>query len=203
MWRNEPVDKLFPEGLAPRLNTQSESTDPSRAAWHRVGISDGTDCAKGLNDVTAAAVEKLGCEAVLRATYVDPTGNTVATVALVVLPKGESAKTKMTEFFDEDTDKLDPEVGAKAYGVPDTIAADWRDASSNGGAGITVTEPSLPYVLIASTGAVDGRKAGNLPGEWGSHSWDAGDDRAPWRGAAKGLCDDMNLHLTDLLLEGS
>ncbi|WP_311721551.1 hypothetical protein [Streptomyces lonegramiae] len=203
MWRNETVETLFPAALAPRVNTKVTSTDPSRAAWHRVGISDSTDCTDGLNNVTTAAVKKLDCEAVLRATYVDPTGNTVATVALVVLPEGQSAKTQMTAFFEKDEDKLDPEVGAKAYGVPGTIAEDWNDERSNGGAGITVPDGSLPYVLIASAGAVDGRKAGRLPGEWGSHSWDAGDDRAPWRGAAKAICDDMSLHLSDLLLEAS
>ncbi|MEU6255037.1 hypothetical protein [Streptomyces sp. NPDC047043] len=203
MWRDERADTLFPAALSARVGTQSTSDDSSRAAWHRIGISQDTDCSAGLNGVTLAAVKKTGCEAALRATYVDPTGNTVATVAIVVLPKGEASKTEMTTFFEKDADKLDPEVGVKAYGVPGTVAAGWSDADSNGGAGITATDGSLPYVLIASTGAVDGRKAGHLPGEWGSHNWDAGDDRAPWRGAAKSICDDMNLHLTDLLLEGS
>ena len=86
---------------------------------------------------------------------------------------------------------------------PGTIAAKWSDARSNGGAGIAVPDSSLPYVLVASTGAVDGRRAGRLPGEYGSHNWDAGDDRAPWRGAAKALCEDVSYHLGDLLLETS
>lgn len=203
MWRNEPADKLFPDSLAPRVNATTTRPDTSRATWHRVGISEDTDCAKGLNQVTSAAVAKLDCEAVLRATYVDPTGNTVGTVALIVLPAGQSAKDEMTAFFEKDEDKLDPEVGVKAFAVPGTIAAKWSDARSNGGAGVAIAESSLPYVLVASTGAVDGRRAGHLPGEFGSHNWDAGDDRAPWRGAAKALCDDADYHLGDLLLETS
>ncbi|WP_234045825.1 hypothetical protein [Streptomyces adelaidensis] len=203
LWRNEPADKLFPDALAPRLSVTNTKPDAARATWHRVGISEDTECAKGLNKVTSAAVAKLDCEAVLRATYVDPTGNTIGTVALIVLPAGESAKTEMTAFFEKDEDKLDPEVGVKAFAVPDTIAAKWSDARSNGGAGIAVPESSLPYVIVASTGAVDGREAGQLPGEYGSHNWDAGDDRAPWRGSAKALCEDVGYHLGDLLLETS
>ncbi|TQE34472.1 hypothetical protein Sipo7851_17890 [Streptomyces ipomoeae] len=203
MWRNEPAEKLFPEVLAPLKSPASDEVDPEQATWHRLGVSEDTDCAAGLNKVTAAAVANLDCEAVLRATYVDPTGNTVGTVALIVLPEGESAKTGMTTFFEKDADELDPQVGAKPYAVPGTLAAEWSGARSNGGAGVAVTDLSLPYVLVASTGAVDGRKAGRLPGEWGSQSWSAGDDRAPWRGAAKALCDDMNTHLANLLTESS
>ncbi|MEV6385305.1 hypothetical protein AB0M31_38545 [Streptomyces sp. NPDC051773] len=203
MWRNERADKLFPDALAPRVSATTTKPDGSRATWHRIGISEDTDCAKGLNKVTSAAVAELDCEAVLLATYVDPTGNTIGTVALIVLPAGESAKAEMTAFFEKDEDKLDPGVGAKAFTVPGTIAAKWSDARSNGGAGIAVPDSSLPYVLVASTGAVDGRRAGRLPGEYGSHNWDAGDDRAPWRGAAKALCEDVSYHLGDLLLETS
>ncbi|MGW0708609.1 hypothetical protein ACWD4G_22100 [Streptomyces sp. NPDC002643] len=198
MWRNEPVDELFPDVLAPTKSPTSDEADPERATWHRLGISEDTDCAAGLNKVTAAAVKDLDCEAVLRATYVDPTGNTLGTVALAVLPGGQR---RMTEFLEKDADKLDPEVGAKPYAVPDTLAAKWNGARSNGGAGLVIGDATLPYVLIASTGSVDGRKAGRLPGEWGSHSWSAGDDRAPWRGAAKSLCDDLNAHLSQLLSE--
>lgn len=197
MWRNEPADAFFPEVLAP-VNSATEN-DPKRATWHRLGISEDTKCEDGLNKVTAAAVRDLDCEAVLRATYVDPTGNTVGTVSVIVLPEGGSAQ--MTEFFEKDADKLDPEVGAKPYAVPGTVAAKWSGVRSNGGAGMELG--GMPYVLVASTGAVDGRKAGELPGEWGSHSWSAGDDRAPWRGAAKALCDDMEVHLMNLLRETS
>jgi hypothetical protein len=201
MWRNEPADKLFPDVLAPRENAQSVSADRGRAQWHRIGISEKTGCEDGLSGATASEAEKLGCEAVLRATYVDPTGNTVATVALIVLPEGDSVKNEMSTFFDGEKEKSDPGPGVKAYAVPGTIAARWSDARSNGSAGASVTGMYVPYALMASAGAVDGRKAGRLPGEWGRYSSDAEQDRAPWRGAATGLVDALNTHLGDLLLE--
>jgi hypothetical protein len=61
----------------------------------------------------------------------------------------------------------------------------------------------LPYALMASAGAVDGRKAGELPGEWGRYSLDAKQDRAPWRGSSTGLVDALKLHLMDRLMEGT
>ncbi|MGW2327724.1 hypothetical protein ACWC5C_18390 [Streptomyces sp. NPDC001700] len=201
MWRNEPADKLFPDTLAPKENSQSASDDRKRAQWHRIGISEQTGCDDGLSGATAAEAEKLGCKAVLRATYVDPTGNTVATAALIVLPESDTVKDEMSTFFDTEKEKDNPGPGVKAYAVPGTIAAQWSDARSNGSAGTSVTEMYVPYALMASTGAVDGRKAGELPGEWGKYSSDAEQDRAPWRGAATGLVDALNTHLGDLLLE--
>ncbi|MFI9049586.1 hypothetical protein [Streptomyces sp. NPDC053427] len=202
MWRNEPVDKIFPEALADKQDAQSDTADRKRAQWHRIGISDKTGCDEGLSSAIAAEAKKLGCKAVLRATYVDPTGNTVATVAVIVLPKGDTAKNKMGDFFSYEQDKHSTRDQVKAFGVPRTLAARWNDAARNGSHGDTVTEMNLPYALSASTGAADGRKAGKLPGEWGRHATgDAESDRSPWEGAAMTLVDLMNAHLGDLLLK--
>ncbi|WP_234364926.1 hypothetical protein [Streptomyces sp. RTd22] len=201
MWRNEPADKLFPDFVAPRQGTgEARTPDRKRAQWHRIGISEKTGCDDGLSGATAAQAEKLGCKAVLRATYVDPTGNTVATVALIVLPESDSDTSEMGTFFDAEKEKDNPGPGVKAYAVPGTIAARWSDARANGSAGLPVS--GLPYALVASAGAVDGRKAGELPGEWGKYSIDAKQDRAPWRGAADGLVDALQVHYFDLLTEG-
>ncbi|MBL1097376.1 hypothetical protein JK363_11950 [Streptomyces sp. 205] len=201
MWRNEPADTLFPETLSVRENAQSQSTDRTRAMWHRIGISEKSGCDEGLAGATAAEAKKLGCKAVLRATYVDPTGNTVATAGLIVFPKGDAAKTEMSTFFDAEKDKRNPLPGVKAYAVPGTAGARWSDQHSNGSAGRSVTELSIPCAVVASAGAVDGRKAGPLPGQWGGSSLDAKQDRAPWRGAADSLAGALDQHLGALLLE--
>ncbi|WP_435240374.1 hypothetical protein [Streptomyces cucumeris] len=201
MWRNEPVATLLPETLAYRENVQSKSTDRNRAQWHRLGISAKTGCDEGLRGATATEAGKLGCKAVLRATYVDPTGNTVATAAVVVFPEGDTAKTAMNTFFDGESEKRDPSAGVTAYPVPGTLAARWSDDRSNGSAGKSVTEMSLPYAVVTSAGAVDGRKAGPLPGEWGGSDIDAKEDRSPWRGAADNLADAIDQHLGALVME--
>ncbi|MGP3973637.1 hypothetical protein ACTWQF_06255 [Streptomyces sp. 8N114] len=201
MWRNERVDTLFPKTLGPKTNSQSGADDPKIAEWHRLGISEKTDCAGALTGALAAEAEKRGCKAVLRATYIDPTGNLVATVALIVLPDVEDPADGMTTFFDAEKDKRTASHGVKALPVPDTAAAGWKDANRNGSDGVQVTDLNLPYAVAVSAGSADGRKAGHLPGEWGRTDLDAKSDRMPWREAAHSLASDLNLHLGDLLLK--
>ncbi|WP_239501993.1 hypothetical protein [Streptomyces qinglanensis] len=201
MWRNERVDKLFPKTLGPRTDAQSGADDPKSAEWHRLGISEKTGCADALTGTLADEAEKRGCKAVLRATYADPTGNVVATVALIVLPEAADPEEGMGTFFDAEKDKRTESHGVKALPVPDTVAADWKDSRRNGSDGVQATGLHLPYALAASAGSADGRKAGRLPGQWGRTELDAKSDRMPWREAAQTLAHDLDLHLADLLLE--
>ncbi|MGI5347865.1 hypothetical protein ACQEU8_06670 [Streptomyces sp. CA-250714] len=201
MWRNERVDQLFPKTLGPKTNSQSGADDPKIAEWHRLGISEETGCADALTGALAAEAKKRGCKAVLRATYADPTGNLVATVALIVLPEVEDPEDGMGPFFDAEKDKDTASHGVKPLRVPKTVAARWTDADRNGSDGVQATDMNLPYAIAASAGSADGRKAGHLPGEWGGTKFDAKSDRMPWREAAGTLANDLNLHLGDLLLE--
>lgn len=202
MWRNEPAEKVFPKTLGGKENPQDSPTRAKNAQWHRMGISQDTDCGKAVGGSTGAKLREMGCKSALRATYVDPTGNTVATVALAVMPKAYSVREEMTLFFDglheEDQSRLD----VRALAVKDTSAARWSDAYRSGSGGMMATTTDLPYALVASAGAVDGRKAGNLPGQWGRGNLDTKTDRAPWHAAADSLTKYLSMHLTDLLLKG-
>ncbi|WP_048584652.1 hypothetical protein [Streptomyces viridochromogenes] len=88
LWRDEPVDKIFPTTLGGRGGYNGGLYDREQAIWNRAGISPETDCDKGITRYTLKAAQENGCKAVLRATYVDSTANMVATVAVVVLPEG-------------------------------------------------------------------------------------------------------------------
>ncbi|WEB40106.1 hypothetical protein MOV08_13005 [Streptomyces yunnanensis] len=198
MWRNEPIDKLFPEALGFKPNARSDSTDPKRAQWHRLGISEKTGCDEGLNSALVTEVKKLGCRGVLRATYVDPTGNTLATVALIAFPKDTKSE-PMHGFFSDREGKASSEDLVQAYPVPGTLAANWSDAQRNGSAGDSSNTLYIPYAFAASAGAVDGRKAGHLPGQWGKY--DGNQDRRPWTGAAQSLIRTLETHLGELLFE--
>ncbi|MFE7314104.1 hypothetical protein ACFU7T_13525 [Streptomyces sp. NPDC057555] len=200
MWRNTAVDKLLPDALTPKRDSMSATTDRSRAQWHRLGISEQTGCDDALSGSAAEEAKELGCKGALRATYVDPTGNTVVTVALVALPKGTDPEA-MHGFFSDHSDEHPLEDMVRAYPVPGSLAADWSDARRNGSAGDTADDTDLPYALIASAGAVDGRKAGHLPGKFGRTRSDARTDRRAWDGAAQSLLRPLSMHLSDLLLE--
>ncbi|MFI1203567.1 hypothetical protein ACH4VR_29745 [Streptomyces sp. NPDC020883] len=200
MWRNEPIDKLLPAVVAAKSSARADTTDPQRAQWHRLGISDQTSCDQGLNNALRAEAKKLGCRGILRATYVDPTGNTLATVALIALPK-DTGPDAMQTFLDDQQDKAPLEDLVQAYPVPGTLAANWSNAQRNGSAGEASNILHLPMAVVASAGAVDGREAGHLPGKWGQAYDNGKQDRKPWTGAAESLIKPLEAHLGDLLFK--
>lgn len=197
MWRNEPVDRVLPKTLAVRpRGGDTPVSDPRRAEWHRLGISPETDCDAALSLQTRKEVKKAGCKGVLRATYVDPTGNTVATIALIALPS--EGKEQIDMYFQEMLDDhMWPAV--RTLAVPNTLAAGWTGPDRNGGAGQVALGSDLPYGIAAVAGAVDGRRAGQLPGEWGRTQYDARNDRNAWAGASTGLTEALSFHLGELL----
>lgn len=195
MWRDDPVDKVFPATLGGRGGYNGGLYDRKQALWNRVGISPETDCDKGLTRHTLKAAEDNGCKAVLRATYVDTTGNMVATVALVVLPGGPDGggpKEKVVAAYE---DKRDTEGAVAPYAVPGTLAAKWKDR--NGAYVSAAYGENLPYVLGASIGSVDGHVAGVLPGEWGEYGGND-TDLESWHANAEDLVDLFRAHIDRL-----
>lgn len=178
MWRNEPAERLFPKTLTTMVDAQTSATDRRHAEWNRVGISQKTGCREGLSGRLAAEAKKLGCKAVLRATYVDPTGNVVATIAYVVLRDLESPGEEMDKVFESG------KPGVKAFAVPRTIAADWADRNRNGSSGTRSNDQYAPFTVAATVGAVDGHKSGHLPEQW---DFSDSSDRKMWNEAAEAL----------------
>ncbi|MFE1950484.1 hypothetical protein ACFW9D_08465 [Streptomyces sp. NPDC059524] len=199
LWKDEPVDRLFPKTIGGRADMLSGATDPKYAMWERLGISEETSCAKALDGSIGKTAKRLGCKAVLRATYVDPTVNTLATVALVVLPPEESRRVELMEFFE---DHQNEEPGVRALPVPGTAAANWSDARRSA-ADLTPTDGEyLPYALAVTTGSVDGRVAGWLPGKWGEDDDTGLFDRKAMAGTAHDVARLFEGHIDDLRLEG-
>ncbi|WP_155058708.1 hypothetical protein [Streptomyces blattellae] len=195
LWRNETADELFPATVG---DPSYEASDKKIAQWSRMGISQDTSCSKGLSGETKETALKLGCEAVLRATYVDLTGEMVATVAVIVLPEGGTGAEKMAEYLQGQESEVFPDAAVVPYAVPDTLAAKWQENRRNGmGAEPYTGSPEFPYAIAATTGAVDGRTQGNLPGEFGSYGADD-EDKTPWMDAAHALSQTFATHFRDL-----
>ncbi|MER7379981.1 hypothetical protein [Streptomyces lanatus] len=192
MWRDEPVDSVFPVTLGGRGGYNGGLYDPKQAIWHRVGISPETECDKGLTRYTLKAANDNGCKAVLRATYVDPTANMVATVAVVVLPEGPESGPREKVYSAYQNHLYDDGVVAP-YAVPGTLAAKWKHR--NGSALAPVGGENMPYVVAASVGSVDGYVAGDLPGEW---SDDSDTDRESWSANAEDLVTLFRAHMDRL-----
>jgi hypothetical protein len=93
-WQLMPAGQIFPASVSYQLpsNVLQDATPLSLNAF-RVSIApQQSDCAKAVTSAVAGATLRTnGCEAVLRATYVDATRSYVMTVGVAVLPNAAAA----------------------------------------------------------------------------------------------------------------
>lgn len=188
-WRDVPVATIFPARLDAAFWAEPDT------GWVRTGVDPRYGCTgPALSRPFRARAEKAGCQAVLRATYVDPTRWTVGTAA-IVLTRDLAGAGDLDDWLGRDTDRRDL-VGA--YRVPGTLAARFTDARR---IGVAHSAPltDAPYVIAVTTGATDGRVAGRLPRPWGREKKDQKLDRESWGKDAEDLVDRVQRHLADIL----
>lgn len=112
-----------------------------------VGIASPTSCASSADAAVTQALAKAGCETMLRATYIDPSGTVLATVGVAVLRSSGAAQQVYDTFGSNSTQ------GVRAVAFPGTASAAFTDAAremfgSNFGG---------PYVFFYTAGYADGR----------------------------------------------
>jgi hypothetical protein len=93
-WQTMPAGQIFPASVSYHLSPQTlQDVTPLPLDAFRVSIApQESDCAKAVTSAAAGAVlRRDGCEAVLRATYVDATRSYVMTVGVAVLPNDAAA----------------------------------------------------------------------------------------------------------------
>ena len=93
-WQTMPAGQIFPASVSYQLSAQVlQDAAPLDLDALRVSIApQQSDCAKAVTSAAAGAVlRRNGCEAVLRATYVDATRSYVMTVGVAVLPTEAAA----------------------------------------------------------------------------------------------------------------
>jgi hypothetical protein len=93
-WQTMPAGQIFPASVSYHLSPQTlQDVAPLALDAFRVSIApQESDCAKAVTSAAAGAVlRRDGCEAVLRATYVDATRSYVMTVGVAVLPNDAAA----------------------------------------------------------------------------------------------------------------
>ena len=93
-WQTMPVGQIFPASVSYQLSAQVlQDAAPLDLGALRVSIApQESDCAKAVTSAAVGAVlRRNGCEAVLRATYVDATRSYVMTVGVAVLPTEAAA----------------------------------------------------------------------------------------------------------------
>ena len=93
-WQTMPAGQIFPASVSYTLSAQVlQDTAPLGLDALRVSIApQESNCAKAVTSAAAGAVlRRNGCEAMLRATYVDATRSYVMTVGVAVLPTEAAA----------------------------------------------------------------------------------------------------------------
>jgi hypothetical protein len=93
-WQTRPAGQIFPASVPYKLSAQTlQDAAPLDLDAIRVSIApQESNCARAVTSAAAgAALVRDGCEAVLRATYVDATRSYVMTVGVAVLPNDAAA----------------------------------------------------------------------------------------------------------------
>jgi hypothetical protein len=91
-WRVLTAGQIFPQAVAYQLSAQVlEDTAPLNLRALRVGIAPQSGCDAGVTGAAAAVLRHGGCQAILRATYVDATTSYVMTLGVAVLPTASAA----------------------------------------------------------------------------------------------------------------
>ncbi|MFJ6521758.1 hypothetical protein ACIQJ4_26300 [Streptomyces filamentosus] len=152
LWHNAPVDTLLPR----TLTAPEAGPGPSARTWTRVVVAPDAPCTTAsLAPRLLAAVDPLGCERVLRATYTDATATSVLTVGLVFTRADLTAQRALGGRAL--AARLGQDVPPALAG-PGTVAAGFGPAQRTGWWATASTD--LPVVVTAVSGFADGRAAG-------------------------------------------
>ncbi|WFB06652.1 hypothetical protein LRS74_06040 [Streptomyces sp. LX-29] len=149
-WHNVPVDDLFPTTL--------RGTGPGRAdrVWTRIAVAPDSRCADAFDPLLSTVLTPVGCQRLLRATYLDATSTSVTTVGvLVTRADADGMRALRTRFTDERLAER-ADLMPRPYPVADTPAAEFTTAQrATWHISVLTDAPALVYAV---TGFADGRE---------------------------------------------
>jgi hypothetical protein len=151
-WHSEPVDTLFP----PRIKGNGAGPGGADRVWTRIAVAPDSNCKTALDPLLRKALQPVGCERLLRATYADATRSHVTTVGLL-FTKADAAsmgalRTRFTEEGLNERDDLMP----RPYAKKGTLAAKFGDEQRVSWTVSVLTD--APVVVYAVSGFADGRE---------------------------------------------
>ena len=151
LWRDVPVGQLFPS----RITGREAGPGGADRLWYRIAVAPDDDCAGAFDPLLGEALAAVGCQRLVRATYVDETETNVTTVGLL-FTRGEAADMRaLRERFDAEALDERPDLMPGTYGPAGTLAEDFGDEQRASWTIRVLTD--LPVVVYAVTGFVDGR----------------------------------------------
>jgi hypothetical protein len=160
-WRQLPAGQIFPASVGYRLPASViGDTEPLGLSALRIAIAPQSGCGAGVTSAAAAKVLRGGgCQAVLRATYVDATRSYVMTVGVAVLPTHAAAVAAVSALA------RPPLTAARKVGGAATLAAGVLVVRFRGAAAelydysrqISGSLTAGPYLVMYAAGYSDGR----------------------------------------------
>jgi hypothetical protein len=152
-WRELPAGEIFP-AAASYPAPPSLSDDPAlRLSADRVGIARQASCAAVADPAVAAVLDRDGCTAMLRATYVDATDSYVVTVGVAVLPGSAQASAAAQGLARVVGASGASGLGVQALPVGGTLAASFTNTRRQLSGSVTAG----PYLIFYTVGYTDGR----------------------------------------------
>jgi hypothetical protein len=156
-WREWPAGAIFPAAMSYTPPETLQDGGAVTLTTRRLGIARPASCGQAVDLAAGPALARDGCQALLRATYVDGTGTYLATVGVAVFPGNEQAIAAQQALS---------APSLSHAGDANALAAGVRTASFGGtpAAGFTDTRRQLsgsvsagPYVVLFTIGYSDGR----------------------------------------------
>ncbi len=153
-WRELPAGVIFPLSTAYPPPEVLQDGGSLTLTTRRLGIARQVTCQQATDPAAAAVLG--GCEAMLRATYVDGTGSFLVTVGVAAFPAASQASTAERRLSASSSSTV--QAGALAPGVrvvafAGTLASGFTDARRQ----VSGSLSEGPYVVLYTVGYTDGR----------------------------------------------
>ncbi len=151
-WRTMSAGAIFPASLQYAAPQSLSDVPKLQLTADRIGIASQASCAAATDPAAVGAVlARHGCEAMLRATYVDGTGSYVITVGVAAMPGSAQASAAKQELAG-----VGGSAGAGVRTVPvaGSLAAAFTDARRQ----LSGSSPAVgPYLVFYTIGYTDDR----------------------------------------------
>jgi hypothetical protein len=149
-WRTLPAGIIFPATVRYPAPTALDDAPGLTLTANRIGIAKQASCRTATDSAAAPVLARHGCEAVLRASYVDGTSSYVVTVGVAVLPGVAQAKAANRELAGVAAREAASVLPVRFSGTPAAgFTKDRREISGRAVAG--------SYLIFYTIGYADGR----------------------------------------------
>ncbi|MFE6177767.1 hypothetical protein [Streptomyces sp. NPDC056464] len=151
LWHSVPVDQLFP----PTVSGKGAGPGGADRTWTRIAVAPDTGCANAFDPLLRKALAPVGCERLLRATYIDATQSYVTTVGLLFTTADATAMRSLDSRFSKEGLDRRTDLMPRPYAAKGTPAAGFGDEQRASWTLSVLTD--APVVVFAVSGWADDR----------------------------------------------